>query len=177
MLLGYHAVLLGSPAVLLGSPALLLGSPAVLLGSPALLLGSSALLLGSLAVLLGSPPVLLGSPAVLLSSPAVLPSGFSSCAPGLCFCAFGLSCCKALSLQTLVLMTESFLKFEGVLSLGSTSKHDFWTQGMKKLRNGGTKPRGPTSDQVAAAMVAPIRLPGSKPSNQKTLHLEDGRES
>ena len=73
-------------------------------------------------------------------------------------------------------MTESFLKFEGVLSLGSTSKHHFQTQGMKKLRNGSTKPLAATSEQVGAGLVAPFCLPGSKPSNQKTLHLEDGRE-
>ncbi len=73
-------------------------------------------------------------------------------------------------------MTKSFLYFEGVLSLGSTSKQHFQTQGMKMLRIGVTKPSGASSDQVAAPMVAPTRLLGAKPSNRETLHLEDGRE-
>ena len=73
-------------------------------------------------------------------------------------------------------MIKSLIKFESVLGLGGTSKQHFWGQGIKMLWNRSTKPRGDTSDQVAAPMIAPIRLPGSKPSNQKTLHLEDGRE-
>ena len=56
-------------------------------------------------------------------------------------------------------MTESFLKFEGVLSLGSTSKHAVRTQDVKMLWNGGTKPRGHTSEQVAAPMIAPTPPP------------------
>ncbi len=73
-------------------------------------------------------------------------------------------------------MSKSLVEFEGFLGLGSTSKHHFQTQGVKMLQNRGTNLRGHTSEKVAAPMVAPTRLPGSKPSNQKTLHLEDGRE-
>ncbi len=76
-------------------------------------------------------------------------------------------------------MQKSLVKFEGVLGLGSTSKHHFRTQGIEMLWNGTTKPRKTqrtTRGATTAAMIAPTRLPGAKPSNQKTLHLKDGRE-
>ena len=128
-------------------------------------------------VTLGSPRSARGlfwpAPGLLLAAACswspLLSSWLSCCSPGL-------SCYSFTWLQGAIFVIKSFIKFESILGLGSTSKQHFWGQGIEMLQNRSTKPCGPTSEQVAAGLVAPTRLPGSKPSNQKTLHLEDGRE-
>ena len=73
--------------------------------------------------------------------------------------------------------------FESVLGLGGTSKQHFWGQRIKMLQNRGTKPREPLTNYSRSTIRESRRTndrsnlrPWSKPSNQKTLHLEDGRE-
>ena len=96
--------------------------------------------------------------------------------PWLSCCSPGVSCYNVALLQGAIFVIKSFVRFGSVLGFGGTSKQHFWCQGIQMLQNRSTKPCGDTSEQVAAGLVAPSRLPGSKPSNQKTLHLEDGRE-
>ena len=103
--------------------------------------------------------------------------------PWLSCCSPGLSCYSFALLQGAIFVIKSFIRFESILGLGGTSKQHFWGQGIKMLWNRSTKrSEAPTKHQrsmirpTTAPMVAPTRLPGSKPSNQKTLHLEDGRE-
>ena len=120
---------------------------------------------------LGSPR---GAPELLGCSWAA--PGLLLPAPGLSCCSPGLSCYSFALLQGAIFVIKSFVRFGSVLGFGGTSKQHFWCQGVQMLQNRSTKPRGDTSEQVAAGLVAPSRLPGSKPSNQKTLHLKDGRE-
>ena len=72
-------------------------------------------------------------PAAACSWSPLLSSWLSCCSPGR-------SCYSFALLQGAIFVIKSFIRFEGVLSLGGTSKQHFWGQGIKMLQNRSTKP-------------------------------------
>ena len=83
-------------------------------------------------------------------------------------------------------VAKIILGFEGVSSFGRPSSHHFRTRGIKMLWNGSTRPLDATSEQVAAAIIAPtcfskgslvIKKPFIKRMAGKNLQTRVARKS